>query len=267
MNDLQIPEAFISIIGLGAQRGYFPVKRWNRLGNLVISLILLAAAVLVFLYGVYETYLAYRQHGPAMIDDKLTGPLVIAFILFVLGLLAGWGAYTNWNKGVAAYERGFAYRDRKGIQVWSWENVVSLTSAITRHYTNGIYTGTTHVYTLYNRQDGRLVLSDSIAKVEDLAKSIDQTIFPLLYGPAADQYNAGGTIAFGPVAISKAGIAIGKKTYPWTDVKEVSIHHGILKVSRKEGGWFSGASAAASAIPNLRILLTIIHQVVGLKTG
>ena len=267
MNNPQIPEAFISAIGLGAPRGYFPARRWNRWGNLVIFFILLAGAVLVFLFGAYETYLAYRLHGPAMIDDKLTGPLVIAFILFMFGLLAGWSAYANWNKGVAAYERGFAYRDRKGIQVWSWENVVSMKSAITRHYINGIYTGTTHIYTLYNRQNQRLVLSDSIGKVEELAKSIDQSIFPLLYGPAADQYNAGGTIAFGPVAISKAGIAIGKKTYPWTDVKEVSIHQGILKVSRKEGGWFSGASAAASAIPNLRILLTILQQVVGLKAG
>ncbi|MCX6099935.1 MAG: hypothetical protein NTV92_00605, partial [Candidatus Bipolaricaulota bacterium] len=85
--------------------------------------------------------------------------------------------------------------------------------------------------------------------------------------PAADQYNAGQTIVFGSVAISKAGIAIGKKTYPWADVKEVSIHQGILKVSRKEGGWFSGARASASTIPNLRVLLTIIQQGIGLKAG
>ncbi|MBE3120553.1 MAG: hypothetical protein IMZ50_17595 [Candidatus Atribacteria bacterium] len=267
MNNPQIPEAFISVIGLGAPRGYFPVKSWNRWGSLVIFFILLAGAVLVFLFGIYDTYVAYQQHGPAMIDDKLTGPLVIAFVLFAFGLLAGWGAYANWNKGVAAYERGFAYNDRKGIQIWHWEDVGLMTSAITRHYTNGIYTGTTHIYTLYNRQNQRLVLADSFGKVEELAKNIDQSIFPLLYRRAADQYNAGQAIVFGPVAISKVGIAIGKKTYPWTDVKEVSIHKGILKVSRKDGGWFSGASAAASTIPNLRVFLSIIDQVTGVKAG
>ena len=267
MNNPQIPAVFISIIGLGAPRGYFPVKGWNRWGHLVFFFILLAGALLVFLFGIYDTYTAYQQHGPAMIDDKLTGPLVIAFILFAFGLLAGWGAYANWNKGVAAYERGFAYNDRKGIQIWRWEEVVSMTSAITRHYTNGIYTGTTHIYTLYDRQNQRRALSDSFGKVEELANYIDQNIFPLLYGRAADQYNTGQTIVFGPVAISKAGIVIGKKTYPWTDVKEVSIRQGILKVSRKDGGWFSGASASAATIPNLRVLLTIIHQVVGLKAG
>jgi hypothetical protein len=267
MNNPQISKAFNSVIGLGARRGYFPVKSWIRWGSLVIFFTLLAGAALVFLFGVYDTYVATQQHGPAMIDDKLTGPLVIAFILFAFGLLAGWRAYANWNKGVVAYERGFAYNDRKGVQVWRWEEVISMTSAITRHYTNGIYTGTTHIYKLYNRQNQRLVLSDSIGKVEELAKNIDENIFPLLYGPAADRYNAGQTIVYGPVAISKEGIAIGKKTYPWTEVKEVSIHQGILKVSRKEGGWFSGTRAAASSVPNLRVLLSIIHQVVGVKAG
>lgn len=267
MNNPQIPEAFISVIGLGAPRSYFPVKKGSRWGALIFFFLLLTGALLVFLFGIYQTYVAVQQHGPAMIDDKLPVPLGISFILIALGLLAGWSAYANWKKCVMAYDRGFAYNDRKGIQVWRWEDVVSLTSAITRHYTNGIYTGTTHVYTLYNRQNQRLVIADSIGKVEELAKIIDENIFPLLYERTADQYNAGQAIAFGPVSISKTGIAIGKKTYPWTDVKEVSIHQGILKVSRKEGGWFSGASAAAAVIPNLRVLLTIIHQVVGLKAA
>jgi len=267
MNNPHIPKTFFSIIGLGVPRGYFPVNRWNRWGSLVFFIIFLVGALLVFLIGIYNTYVAYQQHGTVMIDDKLPTPLVITFILFAFGLLAGWRAYANWNKGVAMYERGFAYNDRKGIQVWRWEDVVSMTSAITRHYHSGIYTGTTHIYTLYNRKNRRLVLSDSISKVEELAKNIDEGIFPLLYARAADGYNAGQVVAFGPVTINTAGISIGRKTYSWPDVKEVSIHKGILKVSRKDGSWFSGASASAATIPNLRVLLAIIHQVVGLKTG
>ncbi len=267
MDDLQIPKAFNSVIGLGVRRSYFQASRWNRWGNLVLFFLFLTGALGVFLFGVYDTFVAWQRNGPAMIDDKLPGPLIIAFIMFGIGLLAGWGAFTNWNKGLAVYERGFASNDRKGLQVWHWEELLSITSAITRHYTNGIYTHTTHVYTLFNRQNQRLVLNDSIRNVEQVAKAIDENTFPLLYAPAADQYNAGQTLTFGPVAISKMGIAIGKKTYPWTDVKEVSIHKGVVKVSRKDGGWFSGASAAAASIPNLRVFLTIIHQVVGLKAG
>jgi len=267
MNNPKIPDVFHPVFGLGTPRGYFPVKNWNRWGSLFLFILFIVGALLVFLLGIYDTCVATQQHGPAMIDDRLTVPLAISIILFILGLLAGWKAYANWNKGAATYERGVAYNDWKGLQVWRWDEVVSMTSAITSHYTCGIHTGTTHHYTLSNPQKQRLVLSDSISHLEELANEIDQNIFSLLYGPAADQYNAGQQIAFGPVAISKGGIALGKKTCPWADVKELSVHHGVLKVSRKQGGWFSGTRVSTAAIPNLRVLLAILQQVVGLKVG
>jgi Tfp pilus assembly protein PilZ len=267
MDTPQFPEAFASVIGLGAPKRYFPIKNLNRAGSLTAFLIFLTGSILVFLYGLYSTYVAYQKHGPAMIADKLVWPVIIAFVLLLLGLAAGWSAYANWKRGIALYDQGFAVRDRKGILSWRWEDVAALTAAVTRHYTNGIFTGTTHLYTLYNRQNERLVLNDIYVKVEELAKAIEECIFPLLYVRAADQYNTGQMLIFGPVAVSKAGIQIGKKTYPWMKVKEVSVHQGTVKISRKDGGWFSGANAAAASIPNLRVLLAIIHQVVGVKTS
>ena len=260
------PEAFSTeVAGLGIPKRYFPIKKLNRIGSLVASFIFCGGAVLVFVYGIYIAYVAYQKHGLALIEDKLTVPVIIAFGLFLLGVAAAWSAYVNWNRGVGLYERGFAFCNRKGIWIWRWENIGSLTSVVTRHYTNGIYSGTTHVYTFLNKQNERLVINDAFAKVEELVEAIEKNIFPLLYERTAQQYNDGQVLAFGSVTVSKAGIQIGKKTYPWTDVKEVSIHQGILKVTRKDGGWFSGANASAAAIPNLRVLLTIINQVVGLK--
>jgi hypothetical protein len=165
------------------------------------------------------------------------------------------------------YDRGFAYRDRKGIQTWQWIDVTSITAAVTRHYHNGIYTGTTHIYTLLNYRNEKIVLNDSFKKVEELAGIIENNIYPLLYERADQAYQSGKTLTFGPVAINQGGILIGKKTYPWTDVKQVAIQNGYVKVSKKDGGWFSGASAAAAAIPNLKIMLSIVNQVVGVKAG
>ena len=264
MNNPQIPEAFTSVMGLGAPKQY--IKGGNRILNLVLSVVLLGGAALLVLYGVYEAF-NWSFYGSAMVTGKLTGPLVFAGILFLLGALAGWSAYSNWNKGVMVYERGFAYRDRKGIQTWRWDNVVSITAAITRHYTNGIYTGTTHVYTLFNNQNEKVVLNDSFKAIEGLAAVIENGVYPILYERAAQAYNTGQTLTFGPVAINKGGIVIGKKNYPWVDVKQVSIQNGFVKVSKKDGGWFSGASASAAVIPNLKVLLAIINQVVGIKGG
>jgi hypothetical protein len=268
MNNPQIPEAYYSgVLGLGMAKAYFPVRGINRVGSLIFFFLFLIASMGVFFFGLYDAYLAYQAHGPAMLDDRLATPTIVALVLFGIGLLAGWGAYANWNKGAAVFEHGLACRDRKGFKSWRWDDINSLTAAVTRHYTNGIYTGTTHVYTLFNRQNERLVLNDAYAKVEDLARTIEGNIYPRLYQQAAGLYNAGQALVFGPVAISRAGIQIGKKTYPWEEVKQVSIQQGYLKVAQKNGGWFSGASAMASAIPNLGVLLSIIDQTVGLKAG
>ena len=264
---LQIPEAFNTAFGLGAPQAYYPVKNGNRVGNLVAGIIFLGVAVILFLYGLYDTYTAYMRHGPATIDEHLIAPLLISAVLFFLGLLGGWAAYNNWNKGVVVYGNGFAARDRKGVRTWLWTDVISYSAAVTRHYTNGIYTGTTHIYTIYNKQNERLVFADLYKNVEQLGQAIEAASFPMRYENARQLYNTGQPVIFGPVAISKAGIVIGKKTYPWAEVKQVSIHQGVLKVSKKDGGWFSGASATAPSIPNLRVLLSIIDQVVGVKAG
>jgi hypothetical protein len=265
----QIPKAFASLAdSLGAPKRYFPVRSLNRAGSLVVFIIFLCFSILVFLYGLYVTYLAFLKHGPALIDDTLTLPVIGALALLLPGLAAGRSAYVNWNKGVLIYERGLAIRERKGIHAWRWEEIVSLTESVTRHFTiRGNHTGTTHRYRLINRQNQLLVLNDMYTGVEEMAKTIQERIFPILYERAARQFNAGQGLDFGPVAMSNAGIQIGKKTVPWAEVQQVSIQQGILKVSKKSGGWFSGASASASVIPNLNVLLNIISQVIGLKTG
>jgi hypothetical protein len=268
VNNPQFPKAFSSrLFNLGASKRYFPVKKLNRIGSLVTFFIFIGGSILVFLYGFYITYVAIQKHGPAMIGDKLTVPVIIALVMLLIGLAVGRFAYENWSKGVAVYDQGLVVRDRKGIKPWRWEEIVSLKAAVTRHYIFGIYAGTTHRYSLFNHRNQRLVFGEMYARVEELAKIIQDGISPILYGRAAQKYNTGQTLVFGPVAISKSGIRIGKKVYPWSEVEQVSIQQGILKVTKKDGRRFSGASASASVIPNLNILLSIIHQVVGLKDG
>jgi hypothetical protein len=255
------------VTNLGALEHYYPVKKLNRVGNLVLFFIFIAGSLLVFLYGLYVTFMAYQKHGLAVVDNMLLVPMILFIVLLLSGLATGTLAYGYWNKGVTVYAQGLAIRDRSGLQTWRWEEIVSLTAAITRHHIVGIYTGTSHVYSLYNRHNQRMELTDITIRVEELAKTIQDSIFPILYDRAAQRFNAGKKLVFGRVVITRAGIQIKKKTFPWAEVQQVSIQRGILKVSKKEGGWFSGASVPASAIPNLNVLLTFIHQTVGLKVG
>jgi hypothetical protein len=245
---------------LGAPRRYFPIKNLYRIGSLVAFFCLPGCSVVIFLGGLSVTYQAYLKHGPVMIEDALMVPGLIAIILFGAGLTAGWWAFLNWKKGVTVYEHGLAVHDRKGFQLWRWEEIDWLTAAITIPFSS-------HVYHLINRQKQSLVLNDVISKVEELANLIQEAITPILYDQARQKYNAGQRLVFGPVTINKAGMEVGRKTYLWEEVQQVSIRRGILRVTKKESNWFSGASASVSVIPNLHVLLNIIHQVVGLQIG
>jgi hypothetical protein len=267
MNTTELPDAFSTVMGLGALQSFIPAKKSHRIGNLIACFLLVPAAAALFLFGLYDAYQGYVHYGPAMIDDKLLAPGIFALILFGLGALAGWGAYSAWNKALAVYAGGLAYNDRKGLQTWPWQDVAQFYAAVTRHYTNGIYTGTTHVYTLHHRDGKRLTLNDAFKNIDKVAAAIEEKIFPHLYARASELYNSGQAVVFGPVTINKGGILMGKKTFPWSEVQQVSINQGMVAIAKKGGGWFSGTSVMASAIPNLRVLLSIIDQIVGVKAG
>jgi hypothetical protein len=268
VNSAPLPKTFASVgSDLGAPKRFFEVKKAYRAGSLAAFFCLLTGSVLVFLKGLSITIQAYQKHGPAMIEDVLAAPGMAAFLLFLAGLAAGWWAYSNWGKGVAVYEQGLAVLDRKGLRLWRWGEIVSMTAAVSRPFVGGISTGMTHSYRLINRQNQRLIFGDVTDHVDELARLIQAAIFPGLYERAGRQYNAGEQLVFGPVTIGKGGIQIGNKAFAWVEVQQVSIRQGLLKVSKKEAEWFGAASAPASRIPNLEVLLNIIQQVVGLKTG
>ncbi|HLF91491.1 MAG TPA: DUF6585 family protein [Anaerolineales bacterium] len=268
----QIPAQFSSVFGVGSPKQIFLVKKSSKWGSLIAGVIFAGLAGIGFIAGAFITYQNINQFGPAttqqQIQNILFPTVCVTGILFLIGIAGLWSAFNNWQKAVVTYQDGLGYSDNKGVRTLRWDQVAGMTSAVTKHYRNGIYTGTTHLYTLWDRDGKKLVLNDVFPKVEDLANIIRQGTFPHLYKAAADNYNAGKTVQFGPVTIGKMdGITVQKKSYKWEEVEQVSLHQGFLKVAKKGGGWFSGANAAIAAIPNYEVLISIINQVVGVKAG
>lgn len=271
-SNLQIPPQFSGVFGIGAPQVVFQPKAAGKWISFVSGLLLLGGSVLGFLVGAYITYSNYTKFGPASLQQQLQNillPTVIgAGIFFLSGLVTLWNVYTNWRRAVVVYQEGFAYSDHKGIRTLRWDQIAGMTSAVTKHYTNGIYTGTTHTYTVWNKNGVRFVLNDKLPKVEELSNHIRQGTFPFLYKAAGESYEAGQRVQFGPVSISKTeGITVQKKSYKWEEVGQVKVEQGYLKVEKKGGGWFSGASTAIASIPNYEVLLSIINQVVGVRAG
>jgi hypothetical protein len=264
---LQIPEEFIGVYGLGAPLSVYPVGTFNRWGSAVLGVILIGGAGLAFIYGIYDTYVQIAKYGPVMFSKAITAPLIIAGFLLLFGILAGVNAYQNWNKSVVAYEKGLAYSDNKGVQTWGWHEVEWFFISITKHYRNGIYVGTTYLYTLQKTDGSKLKLDNKFKKIESLGQIIGQKAAPLQYDKLLQKLRSGQTVVLGPIAISKDSITMGKKCYSWSEVEQVGIQKGYISIKKKGGGWFSGASSPVSAIPNLDALFAVVNQLVKVKTG
>ncbi|MEJ5224140.1 MAG: DUF6585 family protein [Anaerolineales bacterium] len=268
LSSAQLPEVFASVFGLGAPVAYYPVNKWNRWGSLAAGLIFFFGGALAGLFGLYYAYSQSQQYGPAVFMNNLLPFAIGAGIAVLLGLFGFWSAYDNWSRAVVLYNDGLAYHDNKGLQLWRWDEVAEFFFSITRHYTNGVYTGTTYVYTLHKTDGAKLSFDNKYGKddIPKLGGAIEKAVLPIQYKRAADAYNAGQVVAFGPVAISKEGITISKKMYPWDEVAKISLENGMLSVAKKGGGWFSGAAASVSSIPNVAALLTMIDQIIGVNS-
>lgn len=265
---LNTPQDSPQIFGYGAIKNTYPVRKATKWSSAILAIVFLLGAVIVFGFGAIDTFTRWQKYGSAIIWKTISGPLLITAVLFILGVLLAWLAFTNSKKQVVIYDQGFSYQNHRGITTCRWEEVDNLLAAVTRHYTNGIYTGTTHVYTIQKGDGKKIVINDTITNVEIIATQIKQGIYPVLYQKNAQAYNSGKHLVFGPITLSKVeGVIIGKKQFPWDQIAQVRINKGSLNFAKKGGGWFSGATAPVSAIPNLEVLLSIIDQAVGVKVN
>lgn len=264
---VQVPEEFIGVYGLGVPVDIYPATAWNRWVSAIMGVLLLGGAGLVGIYGFYNTYVQVAKYGSVMLSKTITVPLIIAGLLLLFGILAAVNAYQSWNKSVVVYEKGLAYSDNKGVQTWGWHEVEWFFFSITKHYHNGIYTGTTYLYTLQKADGSKLKLDNKFKKVEALGQFVGQKVAPIQYDRLVQKLRSGQTVVLGPIAISKDYITLGKKNYPWGEVEQVGIQKGYMNIKKKGGGWFSGASSPVSAIPNLDALFAVVNQIVKVKAG
>jgi hypothetical protein len=263
----QLPEQFSSVMGLGVPVGIFAPSKTSRWGSAIFGMLLLGGSALTVLGGIFYAYDQADKHGSAFFQRAIGTPLIIAAIMFVIGAALAYSAFNNWNKAAVLYEKGLAYQDNKGMQMLRWEEIVYFFFSITKHYRNGVYVGTTYIYTLQKADNSRVLLNNALAKVQDLGNAIEKAVFPIQYQRIVEQLKLGQPVSLGPVLLNKDGIGIGKKSFVWPEVEQVGIQNGYINVKKKNGGWFSGASIPVSSIPNLQAMLAVVDQIVKVKPG
>lgn len=251
---------FTSVIGLGALKSDHSPSKRTRWTHVIFSGLFVAAGPVLLLVALYIVYDYYTRYGPTRVDDSpFWLPLCGGLVCGAIGLFGLFNAWRNWPMATALYENGFAYNDRKGLTQVKWSDIDAVWQNITKHYRNGIYTGTTYLYTIQTRDKNRIVLDNKFAKIEQFGNAIVEGSFNALAPGYWQAMQGGQRLTFGPLAIDLQGIYSGSKSLKWSEIKAVKIAKGNISV-KKEGGWFNWASATVPQIPNFFIFYSLVKR-------
>ncbi|MFZ5885231.1 MAG: DUF6585 family protein [Chloroflexota bacterium] len=225
----------------------------SKLSNAFGSLLFLLAGGYVLYYG-----LNYKNVYPDVAATNT--PFIVGFALILIG--AGgywaWTLFSRWNEVAVLYQNGFAHFNGRDVTSFQWNDITSITAKVTRmtvyHF---IPAGTMRKY-IFESPSARLKLDGTLSGVDELVNQIRQNVFPIMVNRLSQELNAGKTLSFGPISISRTeGIRSKNKKYAWADVAGLRVVNGILEVVPKKKGLFGRISSDIGFIPNLDILIAL----------
>ena len=190
----------------------------------------------------------------------------IKIILLVFGLLflgmAIFRAYTvaqAVHRQIYLFQQGIVIDQAGQLQPFAWHQTAEVWQRVTRHYRNGIYTGTTSVYTL-RRLDGYQVKLGNLTKgIAELGPAMAQGITRALVPRALHALQRGQTLAFAPFSVNQQGIGNGREWIPWSQVQAIEVKQGRVTI-KNVGTSRAWGTALVAKIPNFLVFTVVAEE-------
>ena len=251
---------FAGVTGMGALKQEFSPASKARWFNVGFGALSLLAAPALALLAAFLGFNAYNNSGSSRVDDAVGVPLCLSVVAFAVGAIVLFSAWRSWKLAAALYEHGVAFIERGPVQQFRWDEVDAVWQAITKHYYNGVYTGTTHIYTVQLKGGKKVVLSDKYGKdIEQLGRGLQQGTAELLLPRYWQGLQTGQKLTFGPLALDRDKLYAGKKELSWTEIKAIKIDRGNIAI-KKDQAWFNWASATVPQIANFYVFLELVSR-------
>jgi hypothetical protein len=106
----------------------------------------------------------------------------------------------------------------------------------------------------------KIVLNSNIRDVEEMVRLVLAAVNPRLRKNAEQILNSGGTVAFGKISLSPAGVVWkSKEPIPYTAIVKSKIDGSMLRI-KAEGKWLDNIAVTAKKVPNVFVLLDLIEE-------
>lgn len=251
---------FRDVAGLGALKQEWAKSAKAKWFNLAFGVAALLAGPALLLVAAIVGYNAYNNSGMSRVDNAVIAPVCLAAVALGVGVITLISVWRSWNLAAALYEHGFAFRGRGPVTQVRWDEIDAVWQSVTKHYYNGIYTGTTHIYTVQTKGGQKLVMDDKLGKdIEVMGRALQNGSANLLLPRYWQSLQMGQKLTFGPLALDRDKLYAGKKELPWNEIKAIKIERGNIAI-KKDKGWFNWASATVPQIPNFFVFYELVGR-------
>lgn len=220
--------------------------------TIVGASIILAAAVFFSGGGIF----------PQNISDSTRTTLIVCGLAF-LGI-AFYMFYTVVqvrNQQIYLFQQGIVIEKGGRVEVFPWSQAAQVLQSITRNYRNGVYVGTTYIYTL-QRADGYQIKLDNLTKeVAELGQSVAQGIARELIPRAFQALQYGQTLPFGTFSLNQQGISNKGDFIPWQQVQAVEVKQGKISI-KKVGAKRAWGSTMVAKTPNFLVFTVVTEKMI-----
>lgn len=196
-----------------------------------------------------------------LLTGDLTGLCATIVMAGLLGVSLYYGIGVLLKKGrrVTVFDKGLMESHRGKNTAVRWEDVNELWLAVVEHKAYGVVTtGVTHRYVIVTKDGRRYKYDDGLQNVAQLGDTLVQKIPPLIVTRSLKAFDAGETVSFGKLSLSRSSLAYKKQVIPWSDVANIELDHGVIRVRR-----FSTyvVSIPVSEIPNAIVVLMLWQNI------
>jgi hypothetical protein len=176
------------------------------------------------------------------------GLLLPAVILLSIGAWH-WRLLGSAASTVVVYEEGFAARIGSRVSLWPWQAITAIVSDLR-------FASASKKYVVSNQSGDAVVLIDArFEEVQSLMESIKRHVRAVLLPSLQRAYDDGTPITFGPVTVSREGVAARGRQLPWGAIGNVDVKDGRLVIAPRNG---EKIEVRASRIPNIELLGELI---------
>jgi len=187
---------------------------------------------------------------------------------FIMGCLAAAGVYWTWrismwwNKTIALYDKGMVVLKSSRLESYRWDEIAWIRIL-------NLVTTVNFVSSRYRRCEispfsgEPFTVTNGVAAGPEFFDAVVQYTFPHFWRTAAEAYNSGGWVDFGPIRVNKSlGLEIAGKRFDWDNLGPITIRNGTIYIAPQKGKFLGTQSVSADRVHNLSVCLKFIQELI-----